>query len=704
MRPESDLVRLLFLERLVEPVLDDSAVVKIFDPAQHPRHPAGAPDSQGGEFAPKLHGLDDAATAQASAASPELGFLAMLGAMRSDLEENGFFNYWSMLTEHGEQSSQVQPGAPKMKARECYNNAITRMIEDQVGYVEGFVFVHGVPIQHAWNRVGGRFVDYTLGADAKRWTYVGLDVPRDVVLKVAISPKFGSGIADGVLGTINLFKQRTVREAMVRSILHENTKGRDGAKKDFDPAQHPRHPAGTPGGRGGEFAPKFDMAEWGAMSMQEARDAWAKLSDFERDALADPTRSVEERIEEILKGRPWDALTDNFNADMVARIDQFRGDMLTNEAADHVSALALATYDSLLVAGAGDRDARVLMAKATDYLIAQEYEACTRTLGDHGIRHLQQDAYLANEILTVGGLATPQARAMMNLAGVFHDAGYLTPPSRVFLDATHPRWSAQNYMRNVGPLVEAALGKAFSQELASIIYAHDDTALDWKRAPLKSAFTTADNFALFHAEKMPALIRYVPLNAHVLVDLGRGKLTVEAAREKMRTNIDRSHLSENLKTALKSSVNEVSGVLPKFTLGMVGTKVERVEWVRDHPKLTIHVHRANEDLGRVVDFNARQFRKIAETYGSSPEAFLRDGRFEVQAEGAVLLEATLTHYAGAGHKQVTGQPWVAKAFDLSDRWEIDTSFNPDEAGWVELPPDAPPDEEAWREVAERPES
>jgi len=224
---------------------------------------------------------------------------------------------------------------------------------------------------------------------------------------------------------------------------------------------------------------------------------------------------------------------------------------------------------------------------------------------------------------------------------VYHDAGYLTPPSRAFLDADHPRWSAQYFNEHVSPMLKNHFSKDYVQMLSQIIYSHDHTGVNWETEPELSAFSTADNMALFHKEKMPALVRYVPANTKVLVDLARKSITVEEAQKRMLANVASSSLTKQVKSQLSKAVPEVSGLLPKFTLGMVGTKYEGVSWNKDHLVVNVSKTTANEELSKVLDLGQKQFQKLAETYGKSADEFIENKHLTIDDGKKTLIEVNL---------------------------------------------------------------
>jgi GNAT superfamily N-acetyltransferase len=301
-------------------------------------------------------------------------------------------------------------------------------------------------------------------------------------------------------------------------------------------------------------------------------------------------------------------------------------------------------HAQMLRAGAKEDDARVLALQMADHLVAQDYEAAGRSLGDHGVFHIAQDAALAREIMEAqrGGPISAREAALLALAATYHDAGYLTEPSRMFLDNRHAAWSEQHFDANVRASVEASFGKEFADQAAALIRDHESTDIDWDRDPVRSAFATADNLALFHAEKMPPFARYVPTNVGVLVAMARGHMSLADARAAMHANIAKNTgLSRSLRTQMHNAVTELSPALPKYMLGMLGTKLEGVKWSGDHPVFSIRRGPSNDALSKVLDLGQQQFFKLASTYKADPNAFAKPGRVRVRRGERTIFEADI---------------------------------------------------------------
>jgi hypothetical protein len=236
----------------------------------------------------------------------------------------------------------------------------------------------------------------------------------------------------------------------------------------------------------------------------------------------------------------------------------------------------------------------------------------------------------------------PIEQATIQLAAIYHDTGYMTEPSQVFLDEGHPRWSQQNFDENVRPMVEEALGKDAARNISNYIRTHDATDIDWESDPMGSAIRVSDNTALFAKDKLPPMCRDVPGNLTALEDLATGKSTVDETKDRMRANIDATNLPPDRAARYYTAVDEVTDYTPKATLGMLGGEVQKVEWAGDHVKIDLKESPDNTRLNRIGDFGQRQFAKLAETYGADPKQFQNDLSFNFKSSsGKTLLEGAI---------------------------------------------------------------
>ncbi len=303
---------------------------------------------------------------------------------------------------------------------------------------------------------------------------------------------------------------------------------------------------------------------------------FADLSPAEKDKLADAPASVPARIKALTTDEAWPK-TGSTKTDIEDRVAQCRDKIapaaerqivkVANEFAGRVSSVL------------GDTpEARVLIEKLTDGLMAQEVEAATRVLGDHGIAHLQGDLKMAEAAMAARGGMSKEDRVLLTLAAAFHDTGYLTPPSRAWQDGDHPRWSQQYFDAEIGPVVAKAFGADAAKKVSDMILTHADTDMDWDKNPLSSALRLADNIALFQREKTPPLLKYVPDNRQVLEDLAVGKIDVTAAKIALAENVEKSTLPEGVRSQLVRAVGEVTDKLPKFLGGMWSGEIHRIAW------------------------------------------------------------------------------------------------------------------------------
>lgn len=395
---------------------------------------------------------------------------------------------------------------------------------------------------------------------------------------------------------------------------------------------------GGDAGGGSVSKQKFDVDEW--KKKDDPRGDWEKMPVRDRDRMADAGRSVNARRDELLGDLPSRQNTGDAKDDVAARMSQMK-DRIGSEELGMIEQTTKNYADALVAAGADPASAYKLTMEATDMLAAQEIEAMGRTLGDHGIRHIQGNIGIAKAIMdsAPSGL-TAKDKAVAMTAMIFHDSGYLTPPSQNFLDEGHPRWSVQHYDKNLRGTVEKALGDRAAGEVGHIIRTHDATDLDWTNDPVASACRVADNMALFSKEKLPATFKQVPENTQVLKDFAAKKLTVEQARQKMKDNIDGSDLPSKVKERLKRGAEEVSKYTPKFTLGMLGGEIAGVAWKGDHPTVKLRESKEVTELNKLGDFGQKQFSKWAKTYGYPEDHFKTSLKFELKdPRGRTLLES-----------------------------------------------------------------
>ena len=338
-----------------------------------------------------------------------------------------------------------------------------------------------------------------------------------------------------------------------------------------------------------------------------------KLPPEQQDALANAAVSVPARIAELTTTEPWPQ-TGNLSADIKTRVGQC-SNKLSAEGARMITGMATDISRRIVGQSSDSAQSRALAQQVTDYLVAQEIEAATRVLGDHGIHHLLGNDRTANEIMKAHGGFREEDEMAMTLAAVFHDAGYLTPPSRAWEDRGHERWGAQNFDANVAPMVGQVFGKDMAARVSSMIATHASTEMDWQKDPAMAAVRLADNVALFYQDKTPPLFRYVPKNREVMDKLSDGTITPDEAKTMLIANVEASSLNDGLKSQLSRAAGEVSKGLPKFIGGMWNGEIKSVEWDASNGSPTINItNKGSDSLMKSVDMGQMQFRKLVKTF------------------------------------------------------------------------------------------
>ena len=405
------------------------------------------------------------------------------------------------------------------------------------------------------------------------------------------------------------------------------------------------------GSGGGAAKLGFDTAKWTSMPMGDRRDAWQKMSPEEQNKQADAAHVIPKSVGERLAGLPARPTSGTAAEAVSTRIDQInKAGLITPAASATLSAHMEQLTGTLRGMGVPETAARNLALDVVDHATAQEAESVGRVLGDHGIRHILGDSEMAlATIAKIPGADTPENRAFLLVTGPYHDLGYLTDPSRNFLDMEHAQWGQQYFDSSLRGNVEAALGKDMAGRMSDLIGTHAATNLDWSGAPVESAFRLADNLALFQKEKLPALLAYVPSNVNALVEMGAGRADIDSTRATMLTNIDKEPgLSDSVREELRHAAGELTPALPKFTLGMLAGNVDSVSWNKDHVAVNIAEYSQPEVLSRVLDMGRTQFNKFAKTYGADPDNFMTQRQTSFANPNpppSVLLEATISSVA-----------------------------------------------------------
>ena len=400
-----------------------------------------------------------------------------------------------------------------------------------------------------------------------------------------------------------------------------------------DQTTHAGERAGAEVATGEQAGKQAEQSEF-ARTVKGAADpqaAWKALSPEEKDRLADAANSIHNRFQRESAEFGEADLNGSLDEVVSKRLVQI-GDKMMPDAHALVAGHMKAMGQALAEAGVPEAQAKALLVRSTDALAIQEQESMGRQLGDHGARHLLGDAAMALEILKGHpGADSPQQTAAVYLASIFHDTGYTTEPGgTVGMDGRHPQWSKQYYDAQVGPAISEALGQDWAGKVGQMVETHADTNLDWKNDPVASALRVADNVALFHAEKLPGLYKYVPQNLKVLMDLGAKKMDVATARAAMAKNIAGAQVPDAVKQQLLRASQEVGQFSPKFTLGMLGGSVKKLQWQGNYLNIMVNRNRAAVRLQQHLDLGQRQFIKFA-------EAFLGEGAKEQMGAGGFVF-------------------------------------------------------------------
>lgn len=423
------------------------------------------------------------------------------------------------------------------------------------------------------------------------------------------------------------------------------------AAKDWDEERHPRDEQGrfTSGGGGGDGdggsgESKFNADEWNQITDVGARkEAWAKLSEDERDKIADAPKSVAAQIVKHMDGMPERPNTENLTSDARTRARQF-SDRLPTESVNRVEYMSAVYAQALRDGGLADEAARPLVMMATEALACQDLESFGRQLGDHGVHHIGGNIATGSAILAaVHGEDDAKSYVEMITAQLFHDTGYLAAPSQNFLDEGHPRWSAQFYDAHIKGEIEKSLGKESADRIGEMIRTHDATEIDWEQDPVSSAVRVADNTSLFQAEKLPPIFRYAGKNLDSLRRLGAKEIDLETAKKEMHDNIDEEGRSmpDRAKAQLHKAVDEVSPFTVKMTLGMLGGDVTGVKWEEDHLVMELKPNKDMTKANALLDLGQAQMAKFAKSYGMSGDEFKKTLNFKFAKAGKVLLEGRI---------------------------------------------------------------
>lgn len=121
-----------------------------------------------------------------------LQVVADLIRQNSGNPELEFLSMEEFVLAHGKiyTSTKLKTSVPFSTPHECYKNALELLyVSDEYTYVEGYLSVCGVPIQHAWCVKDGLVVDPTIPNPDKDWEYMGVSFDKQFVIKTVMKRK-----------------------------------------------------------------------------------------------------------------------------------------------------------------------------------------------------------------------------------------------------------------------------------------------------------------------------------------------------------------------------------------------------------------------------------------------------------------------------------------------------------------------------------
>ena len=433
-------------------------------------------------------------------------------------------------------------------------------------------------------------------------------------------------------------------------------------------------PKGSGGGSGGSStednptppALSFNKAEWDAMDVPTRLGKWSAMSERERDALANAGVSIKDRIAKVTSfvGNTPTLVGDDVKGAIRSRSSQL-STLVVSDASDKILDTLNNYDDALAAAGVSPAMRYKMTMDAADALYVQENECMGRSLGDHGIHHIQGNIDAAVAMMNeVPGTHTPEDLAKIYTSAVYHDMGYLTSPSHSFMDEGHPRWSQQYYDKNIRGMVEEALGDNDASDISHIIRTHDSTDINYEDDLVGSCVRIADNTALFQREKLPPLFRNVPGNADVLTSMAAKEISFDEGKKLLNDNVESTDLSAEIKSELHRAANEVSPITPKFTLGMLGGEIASYHWNVDHISVGMRPNKKTTVWQKMIDLGQKQFSKFAKSYNQDPDWFRKSLTFKfTNNAGRTLLEGLLEEDITKEFKRVLMH--MGKRFGLS---------------------------------------
>ena len=314
-----------------------------------------------------------------------------------------------------------------------------------------------------------------------------------------------------------------------------------------------------------------------------------------------------------------------------------------------------------------------MMLDSVMKLFFQEVESNRQQFTDHGIRHIVKNittqSRMLDSLAQAGVEIGDRDRLMAYFIMVNHDMGYTAGAVRqggiegIKASSKHLKYSV-DIMREQKEIWD--VGHLFTEEeferVCEIIGSHDSTSLDMTD-PV--AFTTrlSDNLAMFHAEKLPSMFKYVEGSVPLLQAMGldaknEDKESFAKHRDELFGLVDKSNIDENLKRDLKMGVNEISMMTPKFTMGTLAGELADIRSGKDCVMaVTIDFNEFDEFLQQYFDMGQNQLKKLLKAYGITEFDKSEYVLGQMGGRPIVKIRVRNTRSASLAKERVYLKPW-----------------------------------------------
>lgn len=271
-----------------------------------------------------------------------------------------------------------------------------------------------------------------------------------------------------------------------------------------------------------------------------------------------------------------------------------------------------------------------LFDHAFDSVRKQSEISYTRTLGDHGFRHIMSNINRCNQImdeLQKNGIAdiTAQDRILATLTHLYHDIGFTAEKNVRGWDLSeHPQEGANMIKENgVYDEIVSIFGKDSADTVTDWIAHHATPEIDWDERPIMSSIALSDNLAIFAKEKMPKLFGEMPEAFYGLEKIQKLKQNNAATPDVINTIIKevktaiwkRFKNDPVLAEQLVLAAQEINVDTPKFTLGMWAGEMEKLRMKDRIMEIDVKSLPYEMRLQKVFDMGQNGFGKLAKTYG-----------------------------------------------------------------------------------------